>query len=170
MVFASGKAKGEHEYLITYGPNPSNVFTPIALSTLSIAILALEIVVAGSDRLQIAFRGHISPRFAELTTLYSVPTIYATAVFTTVARTPWSSLATQRMGVNSPVGIAPALGIIPILAVLKFGQTQGKKISTLFPWHVRPHLFAFIILAKAIAALSTKKLNRERSFSNAWLC
>lgn len=77
--------------------------------------------------MKIAFRGRISPGFAKPTALNSVPIIYATAVFTTIAGMRWSSLTTQRAGVNSSIGIVPVRGIIPILAIPEVWANTRKK-------------------------------------------
>lgn len=67
-------------------------------------------------------------------------------------------------GVNSPVGIAPLLGIAPVLAVLvvAVGPGSGQILVV-----VGAASAAMLLAVVTIASVSSKRMQRERFLSNA---
>ena len=164
MVFASDKAKGVYEYLIAYGVNTSSIFWSIVLAAIGLVSLILVISVSAVSVTLIALNGFIPFEFIELLLIYTIPLSYTVTMFTTILGMIWSSLTTRRTGVNSPVGLAPVFGIIPIMAVLITAQSIGPSYLILLVGSVS---IALILLVIAIIALSSKKMVRERFISNA---
>jgi len=50
--------------------------------------------------------------------VYAVPMTFACAAFASTVGVYWTALSSPRMGINSPVGLVPFIGILPALATL----------------------------------------------------
>ena len=164
MIFSSDKTKGVYEYLIAYGVNPSSIFWSILATTIGIVSIVLVVSVSSAVALLAALNGSVPHIFVQLTYSYIIPLSYAGAIFGCVAGMIWSSLSTRRAGINSPVGIAPLLGMLPVLAVLFVSETMSPS--------------DLLILAGAVSAcvvggaalmiwVANNKMVRERFLSNA---
>lgn len=164
MVFSSDKTKGVYEYLIAYGVNPSSIFWSILAATLGIVSISLVISVSAALILLIALNGSVPYIFVQLTYSYIIPLSYAGAVFGSIAGMIWSSLSTRRAGINSPVGIAPFFGIVPVLAVLIISQSISPSYLLVLVGAVS----AFVVAGAALMIwVANNKLVRERFLSNA---
>ena len=164
MIFTSDKTKGVYEYLIAYGVNISSIFWSIVLATIGLASIVLVVSISGTVGILIATGGSISIGFVELVTFYVIPISYTSSMFMSMAGMIWSSLATRRAGVNSPVGLAPVLGIIPVMAVLLLSSRVGAGNFILLVGSVS---VALVFIVGVMIAVSNKKMVRERFLSNA---
>ncbi len=164
MIFTSDKTKGVYEYLIAYGVNVSSIFWSIVLATIGLASIVLVVSIAGTVGILVATGGSISLVFIELVIFYVIPITYTSSMFMSMAGMIWSSLATRRAGVNSPVGLAPVLGIIPVMAVLLLSSRVGAGNFILLVGSVSVVL---VFTVGAMIAVSNKKMVRERFLSNA---
>ena len=95
---------------------------------------------------------------------YTVPLSFAAAMFMSMSGMIWSQLTARRPGVNSPVGIAPLLGIAPVLAllILAVGPGSGHILYVVGA--------ASIVMVFGVAAMSSvanRRMQRERFLSNA---
>ena len=164
MIFASDKAKGVFEYLIAYGVNISSIFWSIVLATVGLVSIVLVISISSTFAILFALGAPISYSFVELLIYYSIPISYTGAMFMSMAGMIWTSLATRRAGLNSPVGAAPMLGIAPILVVLILSSRVGSGNFLLLVGSVS---LALIVTVGVMVGVSNRKMVRERFLSNA---
>ena len=164
MIFASDKAKGVYEYLIAYGVNISSIFWSIVLATVGLVSLVLVISVSSTFAILLALGAPISYSFVEILIFYSIPISYTGAMFMSMAGMIWTSLATRRSGLNSPVGAAPMLGIAPILVVLILSSKVGSGNFILL---VSSASLALLAIVGVMIGVSNRKMVRERFLSNA---
>ena len=69
----------------------------------------------------------------------------------------------RRAGVNSPVGMAPLLGIAPVLAVLLLAVGPG---SGYILYVVGGASIAMVLGVAATASIASSKMQKERFLSN----
>ncbi len=94
---------------------------------------------------------------------YTVPMAYASALFATVGGIIWSALSTPRAGMNSPVGLAPMLGIAPPVLVLVVAEGVDK--SAYYDVTVGAAL-GFLALVALLLVASSRLMGRERYLSS----
>lgn len=164
MIFGSDKTKGVYEYLIAYGVNPSSIFWSILVATVGIASISIVVSVSAAAILLVALNGPVPYIFVQLTYSYIIPMSYAGAVFGCTAGMVWSSLATRRAGINSPVGIAPLLGMVPVLAVLFISEAIPPSYLLILAGAVSACVVAGAVVMIWVA---NNKMVRERFLSNA---
>ena len=164
MIFSSDKTKVVYEYLIAYGVNPSSIFWSILAATIGIVSIVLVISIPAAEILLAALNGSVPYIFVQLTLSYVIPLSYAGAVFGCMAGMVWSSLAARRAGVISPVGIAPLLGMVPVLAVLNVSQSISPSYLLILVGAVSACVVAGAALMFWVA---NNKMVRERFLSNA---
>ncbi len=165
MIFASDKDKGVYEYMLAYGVDVSTIFWSIIAATLGLVSLVLAVSLALTVAV-LAFTNvsALSPVFGELVIFYTIPLSYAAAMFMSMSGMIWSQLTARRPGVNSPVGIAPLLGIAPVLAVLILAVGPG---SGHILYVVGAASIAMVLGVAAMASVANSKMQRERFLSNA---
>jgi hypothetical protein len=164
MIFASDREKGVYEYMLAYGVDVSTIFWSMIAATAALAGLVLVVSLAVSlSVLAFTNPGALTLVFGELVVLYTLPLSFAAAMFMTMAGMLWSQLTVRRPGVNSPVGIAPLLGIAPVLAVLILAVGPG---SGHILYVVGGASVAMIIAVAAMASVAGGRMQRERFLSN----
>jgi hypothetical protein len=162
MTFTSDRTKGVFEYLIAYGIPPRTLFVDGLLSTaaMSSIILGLSLTVGVSAALT---RGAtLGGDFAMSLALYTVPMSFAGALFTSTVGMIWSSVSSPRTGINSPVGIAPMIGIAPTVLVLLVAETVP---ASEFYYVTDGASIAIIAAVVGLLALSARLMGRERFLS-----
>ncbi len=163
MVFVSDKDKGVYEYLIAYGVEPSNIFWSIVVASFGLISIILIISVSSSVVIQSLSHVSISPTYVELIFFYVIPISYTATAFGNMAGMIWSALTRRRVGINSPVGLAPFLGIVPILIVLLLTSFVGSGGFILLVGSVSGALTLLVIVMVGVA---NKKMSRERFLSS----
>ena len=162
MVFSSDKAKGVYEYLIAYGVNPSTIFWSVVLASIGLVsiILIVSVPVAA---IVFALLGLALPStFNELLILYSIPLSFTSTAFMTMAGMIWQSLSTRRAGLNSPVGAAPVLGIVPVMIVFLLSLLLHADLILL----VGAVSLAVLVSLGVMTGVANRKMQRERFLSN----
>jgi hypothetical protein len=165
MIFASDKDKGVYEYMLAYGVDVSTIFWSMIAATVCLVTLILTISLAlAVGVLAVTSAGVLSIRFGELILFYSIPLSYAAAMFMSMGGMIWSQLTTRRPGINSPVGMAPLLGIAPVLAVLllALGPGSGYVLDVVIGASV-----AMLLAVVAMASVANSKMQSERFLSSA---
>jgi hypothetical protein len=164
MIFASDKDKGVYEYMLAYGVDVSTIFWSMIAATLGLVTLVLAVSLTLTV-VVLAFTNAaaLTPVFGELIIFYTVPLSYAAAMFMSMSGMIWSQLTARRPGVNSPVGIAPLLGIAPILAVLIVAVGPG---SGHILYVVGAASIAMVLGVAAMASVANSKMQRERFLSS----
>jgi hypothetical protein len=117
-VFTSDRIKGTLEYLLAYGISPRRLFGEVLAASVVLVTIILSVGVSAGVGVYLA-RGN--PWNETLTLglgLYALPMTYASAAFATTVGMYWTALSSPRTGMNSPVGVAPLLGVLPPVAVL----------------------------------------------------
>ncbi|MGI0080406.1 MAG: hypothetical protein ACRECH_12375 [Nitrososphaerales archaeon] len=163
IVFGSDKAKGVYEYLIAYGVNPSSIFWSVVVSAIGLTTIALGVTIPIVTVALIVLNKSIPFEFVELVLIYTIPLSYTVTMFTTMIGMIWSSLTTRRMRVNSPVGLAPIFGIIPLLIVLVVSERIPAGNLTLVAGSAALALVFAVVL---MIGVSSKKMVRERFIFN----
>ncbi len=165
MIFASDKDKGVYEYMLAYGVDVSTIFWSIIAATMGLVTLVLAVsLILSVGVLAFTNAGALSVAFGELVLFYTIPLSYAAAMLMSMTGMIWSQLTARRPGVNSPVGIAPLLGIAPVLVVLLLAVGPG---SGHILYVVGGASAAMILAVVALASIASGKMQRERFLSNA---
>jgi hypothetical protein len=165
MIFGSDKDKGVYEYMLAYGVDVSTIFWSIIAAAMGLVTLVLAVsLVLTVGALAFTSPGALSVVFGELVILYTIPLSYAAAMLMSMTGMIWSQLTTRRPGVNSPVGVAPLLGIAPVLVVLflAIGPGAGDIVYVVGAASV-----VMILAVVALASVASRKMQRERFLSNA---
>ena len=128
-VFTSDRTKGVLEYLMAYGASPRRLFANFLAATLASISIVVVIAVGVSVGVYFALGNQISIALLLLLGGYAIPMSYVSGAFATTVGMYWSVLSSPREGMNSPIGLAPFLGILPPVAVLAlvgvFAATTG---------------------------------------------
>lgn len=163
LIFGSDRDKGVYEYMLAYGVDVSTIFWSMIAATLGVVTVVLAGALAVSVVAVAATGGTLSLVFFELIFLYSVPLSYASTTFTCMAGMIWSQLTVRRPGVNSPAGIAPLLGMAPVLATLFIAVGPGSgHILYVVGGAVGTMSLAVVVMAWAASG----RMQRERFISN----
>jgi hypothetical protein len=93
---------------------------------------------------------------------YTIPMTYATSLFAATTGIIWSALSTPRAGLNSPVGVAPILGVAPPVLVLIIAEGVDK--SAYYFVTVGAALGVLALVAVLLIA-SSRLMVRERYLS-----
>ncbi len=117
-VFTSDRLKGVLEYLMAYGISPRRLFVNVLLASLVLVTIVLGIALGFGLGLFLVRGNSLSDVLVLLLAVYTLPMSYASAAFAATVGMYWSALSSPRQGLNSPVGLAPFIGILPSLATL----------------------------------------------------
>jgi hypothetical protein len=162
MLFVADRSKGVLEYFIAYGVRPAALFVNSLLVT-----LALTTIVLGAS-LAVGLTGYLAAGNTLSTDLensllgYTVPMAYASALFASICGIIWSSLSTPRMGLNTPVGLAPILGVAPPVLVLVVAEGVDK--GAYYDVTLGASL-GFVALVVLLLVASSRLMDRERYLS-----
>lgn len=170
MVFTSDRMKGALEYFLAYGLSPKRLFANVVVAAIVLVSVVVGIGTAVGLGAYLA-RGHaLTATLVEAILGYAIPMAYASAALTTMLSMYWSALSSPRSGMNSPIGLAPLIGVLPPLAVLVLAGVVGTsgRAAGVDPVEVAIAALA-VVAAGAIAllALSGRLLLRERLLSSA---
>lgn len=134
-VFSTDRLKGVLEYLMAYGVSPRRVFANVLVTALVLTTIVLAADLAIGVGLYVARGNAVSSGLVMSLTLYTIPMSYASAAFCATIGMFWTSLSSPRTGMNSPIGLAPFIGILPSLATVAvvgvLAATVGASTSTL---------------------------------------
>jgi hypothetical protein len=170
-VFSSDRLKGTLEYLMAYGLTPRRLFLNFLLSALALATLILCVGLGVGVGAYLA-RGHrLSSTLAIALALYAVPMSYASAAFATTVGMYWSTLSSPRSGMNSPIGLAPFIGILPPAGTLLIVAALGvagvtTSLSTFYGIGVAA-MSVVAVFVLLLLAMINRFLRRERLLSPA---
>jgi hypothetical protein len=118
LVFTSDRTKGVLEYLLAYGYSPRRLFANVLLTTLVLASIVVGIGVSVSLGVYFAEGHTVTSTLAIGVGIYAVPMALACAAFASTVGVYWTTLSSPRLGINSPVGLIPFIGILPALVTL----------------------------------------------------
>jgi len=168
-VFTSDRLKGVLEYLMAYGVTPRRLFLNVLLASFVLVTIVLGVALGVGVGLNLARRTALPLDFALAVGLYTVPMSYASVAFSTTIGMYWSALSSPRQGLNSPVGLAPFIGILPsvatLAAVIALGA-NGVSASAFFTVAVIAMALVTIVVVLLLSMIG-RLLRRERLLSPA---
>ncbi|HEV8050201.1 MAG TPA: hypothetical protein VGP88_06365 [Thermoplasmata archaeon] len=162
MTFTSDRTKGVFEYLIAYGVRPRSLFVNGLLATITMASIVLGLALALGLGLAVATGITLTTDFLQTVALYTIPMSLAGALFTSTVGMIWTSISTPRTGMNSPVGLAPMVGIAPTVLVLVVAETLP---SSEFYYFTAGAAAAIVLAVVGLLAASARLMGRERFLS-----
>ncbi len=170
-VFSSDRLKGTLEYLMAYGLTPRQLFVNFLVSSLALVSIVVGVGLGAGLGVYLA-RGHaLTTGLAVALGLYTVPMSYAASAFATTVGMYWSALSSPRVGLNSPIGLAPFIGILPpvgtLLIVAGLGAS-GVTTSTVTFYSIGVAAMAFVaVFVVVLLAMIDRFLRHERLLSPA---
>ncbi|MCL5678240.1 MAG: hypothetical protein M1442_03115 [Candidatus Thermoplasmatota archaeon] len=162
MLFVGDRSKGVLEYFISYGVRPRALFVNSLLVTIT-----LTTIVLGSS-LAVGLVGYsvagntLSADLENSILGYTIPMAYASALFASIGGIIWSALSTPRMGMNTPVGLAPLLGVAPPILVLIVAEGVDKAAYYYVTLGSALGFFALVVI---LLVASSRLMDRERYLS-----
>ncbi len=170
QVFSSDRQKGTLEYLMAYGVSPRRLFANILVATIALVTIILSVACAFAVGISLGRGFPLTTTFLELLLAYSLPMSYVASTFAATIGMYWTSLSSPSAGLNSPIGLAPLLGILPPVATL-FGLTAlgvaGQTSATTFLMLAATVLGIVSLTVVLLLALIGRLLRRERLLSPA---
>jgi hypothetical protein len=163
MTFASDRTKGVFEYLLAYGVRPRNLFTNGLLATASMSGIILGVSLTVGLSLAVDQHVALTTDFWKALAFYTIPMTFAGALVTSAVGMIWASVSSPRAGMNSPVGLAPMIGIGPTILVLLLAETAP---SSDYYYITGGAALTLILVAVALLGLSARMMSRERFLSN----
>lgn len=162
LLFVGDRSKGVLEYFISYGVRPRTLYVNSLLVTLALTTIVLGSALAVGLAGYVAAGNTISSDFENSLLGYTIPMAYASALFASIGGIIWSALSTPRMGVNTPVGLAPTLGVAPPILVLIVAEAVDK--AAYYDVTVGASL-GFLALVVVLVIASSRLMDRERYLS-----
>ncbi len=162
ILFVGDRSQGVLEYFISYGVRPRTLFVNSLLVT-----IALTSIVLGSS-LAVGLAGYFIAGNALSTDLvnsilgYTIPMAYASALFASIGGMIWTALSTPRTGVNTPVGLAPILGVAPPVLVLIVAEGVARSA---YYYVTLGAALGFLVLVAVLLVASSRLMDRERYLS-----
>ncbi len=170
-VFTSDRLKGVLEYLMAYGISPRRLFVNVLLASLVLVTIVLGIALGFGLGLFLVRGNSLSDVLVLLLAVYTLPMSYASAAFAATVGMYWSALSSPRQGLNSPVGLAPFIGILPSLATLGTIVALGVagRVSTSSSFIIVTSTSLVLVATVVVVLLSMigRFLRRERLLSQA---
>ncbi len=162
IMFVSDRSKGVLEYLISYGVRPASLLANALLTTAGLSSIVLGAALAVGLGGFVATGHTITPDLENAILGYSIPMTYAASLFAAIAGMVWSSLSSPRTGMNSPVGVAPILGVAPPLFVLLLAESVAKDQY----YYVTVGAAGGVLIVVVLLLLASARLmSRERYLS-----
>jgi len=163
LTFTSDRTKGVFEYLIAYGVPPRTLFLNglIATATMTAIILGCSMLVGFGVAAGFGV-GVNSAVVAKTVVLYTLPMSFAAALFTATVGMIWASISSPRTGMNSPLGLAPLVGIAPTVLVLIVAETVPPAD---FYYVTAGAATAIVAAVVVLLLLSARLMGRERFLS-----
>ena len=169
-VFTSDRTTGVLEYLMAYGVSPRRLFTNFIVAALASISIVLVIAVGASVGTYLALGNKVSTSLLLFLGGYAIPMSYVSGAFATTVGMYWSALSSPREGMNSPIGLAPFLGILPPVATLVLIGTFGATVGITTNGFLLVAGGALTLVALTVLYLLANighLLRRERLLSNA---
>lgn len=163
VTFTSDRTKGVFEYLLAYGVRPRGLFINGLLATAAMSGIILTVSLSVGLGLAVERGVALTQAFWEALAYYTIPMAFAGALVTSTVGMIWASVASPRAGLNSPVGLAPMIGIGPTILVLLAAETAPTSD---YYYITGGASLALILVAVGLLALSAKLMDRERLLSN----
>jgi hypothetical protein len=118
LVYSNDRLKGVLEYIVAYGLRPQRLLVnAVVASAVQVSIILALGIGAGVTTYLLS--GHpMVPALVVVLLGYTIPMSFLSAGLMTTVGVYWTSLASPRSGMNSPLGVLPMIGLLPTGAVL----------------------------------------------------
>ena len=170
-VFTSDRLKGTLEYFMAYGFSPRRLFLNFLTATLVLVSIVVSVGLGVGVGLYLARGNAFTPGLAVALGLYAVPMSFASAAFAATMGMYWSALSSPRAGMNSPIGLAPFIGILPpvttLFIVVALGASGATTSVTTFYAIAVAVMALVVVFVVLLLALINRFLRRERLLSPA---
>lgn len=167
-VFTSDRVKGALEYFLAYGLSPRRLFGNVLIATIVLVTVVIGIGMGAGVGLYLARGNPPSGTLVLGVGLYAVPMAYASAAFATIVGMYWSALSSPRTGMNSPIGLAPLIGVLPsviVIVTIAILEAAGRIASGGAIEVGVLGMAAVTIVTVVLLALSGRLLRSERLLS-----
>ncbi len=162
-VFSNDRIKGTFEYLLAYGVRPRRIFTEILITSLAMVTIELALSLALGLGIYLALGNALTADLFVGLALYAIPESYACTALMAIVGAFWTSFSSPRAGLNSPVGFAPAFGILPqIVTLILSGVFSAYLYDVLFG-----NVAVVVVIVLALLSLTNRLMPRERLLSPA---
>ncbi len=165
MVFSSDRIKGVLEYLLAYGFSSRRLFVNVLLAGFVLAVILVGVSTAVGLGVRFGSGQGVSAVFVELLLAYGLPMTFASVGFAVTVGMYWTSLSSPRSGINSPVGLAPIVGIAPPLITLVLVGFLAATTSLPFELVAGPAVVVVALVVLALLAQVDRLLPLERLLS-----
>jgi hypothetical protein len=162
MTFTADRTKGVYEYLIAYGIRPGSLFANTLLATVAMVALILGVSLGLGLGIGVSQGVVLTQTLAKSLALYTLPVSFAGGLFTATVGMMWTSISSPRMGMNSPVGIAPMFGVAPVILVLIVAEAAPASD---FYYVTGGAAAVIIVIVVGLLSLSARLMSRERFLS-----
>ena len=159
LLFVNDRSRGVYEYLLAFGKRPGDIFSGLVVSVLAICGILLAVPIVLGTFLFAVDGPVLLPAFALEVAVYSVPMGLLAPLLVTGIAALWVSLTKRIQFVNSPIGIAPMFGMLPVLVVFIASEFVGAG-NILLLTAVVSGLTA--VVTAAIYVLASRLLGGER--------
>ncbi len=170
VVFTNDRIKGVLEYLLAYGYAPRRLFVTFLFAALALSAVVLSVALAAGLGVYL-IRGHpFTTQLATLLVLYAIPMSIVSSAFAATVAMLWTSLASPRAGMNSPIGLIPLIGILPsvlTLFLLTALAAAGIFSPTELLFIAAGVVGAVAVIVVALLRTLSRFLRRERLLSPA---
>lgn len=170
VVFTNDRQKGVLEYLMAYGFSPRRLFGDVLVASLVLVSVILTVALSVGLGVYLV-RGHsITLALALELGVYSVPMTYVSAAFAATVGMYWTSLSSPRLGMNSPVGLVPFIGILPALGtlgVIVALEIEGAASATSLLIVAGGAIGLIAATVAVLLSMAGRLLRRERLLSQA---
>lgn len=162
LLFTSDRTKGVFEYLLSYGIGPWTLFLDFLLTAVALTSIVLGASLAVGLGGYLATGHTLTWNLEEGLLLYTVPMAYSCSLFSSACGMIWSALSSPRSGLNSPLGVAPMLGVAPPYLVLIIAEVSP---SADYYYITTGAAAIFLIAVATMMAIASRSLGRERFLS-----
>ncbi|MDE1822175.1 MAG: hypothetical protein KGJ23_03550 [Euryarchaeota archaeon] len=162
MLFTNDRSKGVLEYLIAYGVPPRTLLLNALATATGLTTIVLGAALAVGLGGYVAVGNTLSTDLENAILFYTIPMAYAGGLFASVAGMVWSTLSSPRTGMNSPVGVAPLLGVAPPVLVLVLAEASSKSD---YYYITAGSAAIFLVIVVALLLLASRLMGRERFLS-----
>jgi hypothetical protein len=118
LVYTNDRMKGVLEYLASYGVSSRHLLLNAIVAGIVQATIVLSAGTAAGVATYLLSGNVLTAQLPESLLAYTFPMSYLTVTMMTTVGVFWTSLASPRSGMNSPLGVLPLLGVMPTAAVL----------------------------------------------------
>lgn len=158
LLFVNDRSRGVYEYLLAFGKKPSDIFAGLVVSV--VVISTILVIVPFCLTLGLIWMDApvlVGPFLIE-GAIYAIPMSYIVPLFITGIAAIWVSLTKRVQFVNSPIGVAPMFGLLPVMVVLVVSEFTGKYTLLL----TAAVSVVMIVATVLMFALASKLLRGER--------